>query len=132
LYDINGTENEEGTVRSTFFPEAEEGILGSSSLRLTYDLRTIGAPRVEGWARNLLGDGVFDLPLFSERPIVVQTSSEEVEALVSAELRELGADGNGMVYRDRVEISRETEEEGELMLAQVEGRRRRGMEARWK
>jgi hypothetical protein len=37
-----------------------------------------------------------------------------------------------MVYRDRVEISRETEEEGELMLAQVEGWRRRGMEARWK
>jgi hypothetical protein len=80
------------------------------------------------WARDLLSDGTLNLPLPPDRPILVKTTSKEMEGWVDAELRELGSDGDGIAYRDRVEVIRETEEEGEAVFREMQAWRRRGME----
>jgi hypothetical protein len=74
----------------------------------------------------MLEDGVFDLPLAPDRSILIRMSSEQVQTYVDRKLRNLGADEKGVAYRDRVEISRETEEEGEAVQGEREDCRQRG------
>jgi hypothetical protein len=112
--------------RSPFLPGPEGGGLAGGSARLIYDLRTIVSP-LKSWAQAMLWDGEFDLPFSLERTVLVKTSSGEMEVILDAQFEDLGTDENGMAYRDRVEISRESEEEGELMLAEMEWWRRRGI-----
>jgi hypothetical protein len=96
-------------------------------VRFIYDLRTVDVGSVIWmfWSRRLLRDSVFDLPLAPLRPILIQTSSLEMEARVNDGLKELGVDGAGLAYSDRVKVVRETEEEGEAVLDEMEGWRRR-------
>jgi hypothetical protein len=115
----------EEILRSPFLPGPEGGVFTCGSARLIYDLRTIVSP-LKSWAQAMLWDGEFDLPFALERTILIKTSSGETEVILDAQFKDLGTDENGMAYRDRIEISRESEEEGELMLAEVEWWQRRG------
>jgi hypothetical protein len=68
----------------------------------------------------MLENGAFDLPLAPDRPILIQTLTEGSKLWVNAELVYLGADGEGRAYRDRVEVTRETEEEGEAVFGELQ------------
>jgi hypothetical protein len=116
--------------RTTLFRGPDERPLGDGSLQITYDLRGLDMDnpglRRTGWLEDMLTDVVFDLPLAPNHPILIQTSSEQTQTHVDRELRNMGVDKAGSAYRDRVEISRETEEEGEKVMEEMEDWRRRG------
>jgi hypothetical protein len=120
----------EGPV-SPLSPWPKKPPLGNGALRMTFDLRLLRVSSLEAedewqWVTEMAENGVFELPLASDLPILIRTSSKEVLGWVENALSDLGKDEHGVPYRDRVDISWGTVEEAETERVEMKRWRRRG------